>query len=157
MNERDYPDTVIEILSPTKRFRPASLKAVREFAERRPWSGTVEERKQKFRFLNRALAAAYDIHEPELVFETIDGRSSSGASYYVPSQHQIHLVGRLSVVTYLHEFAHSMGHDERKATRWSVNLFRRCFPQQFARLIHRGHMLLRPEDAADLAGTESAP
>ena len=156
MNERNYPETVIEILSATKRFRPAALKAVREFAERRPWSGTVEERKRKLRLLNRALAAAYDIPKPELAFESIDG-SSSRASHYVPSQHRIVMVGRLSVVTFLHEFAHALGHDERGATRWSANLFRQCFPRQYARLVHRGHMLLRAGDAADLAGTDSAP
>jgi hypothetical protein len=51
--------------------------------------------------------------------------------------------GRLSVVTYLHEFAHALGRDERGACRWSINLFRRVFPEQFARLAASGHTLRR--------------
>ena len=52
---------------------------------------------------------------------------------------------RLSVVTYLHEFAHAMGRDERGACRWSLNLFRRVFPEQFARLRTDGHTVRNRE------------
>ena len=104
--------------------------------------------------LFQRLAGIYRISAPKLVFGELDG-SSSGASHYLPGQHEIVLLGRLSVVTYLHEFGHARGHDEREATRWSTNLFRRCFPHQYARLIHRGHILLRPQNAAGLADTGS--
>lgn len=154
--EDDYPATVIEVLDDDMQFRARTLTTMKAFASSGPWSGTLDERKQKFIWLNQRLADIYHISAPNLIFGELDG-SSSGASYYLPVQHQIVLVGRLSVVTYLHEFGHARGHDERRATRWSTNLFRRCFPRPYARLIHRGHMLLRPEDAADLADTGSAP
>lgn len=146
VSDGDYPETVVEVLDDNLRFNPAALRAVREFRGAGPWRGSVNERKDKFRRLNRALSLAYDIAEPRLVFGRIDG-GNSGVSFYVPADHRIVLLGRLSVVTFLHEFAHARGMGERRATRWSLNLFRRCFPRQFARLIHRGHMLVRPEEA----------
>jgi len=146
VRDADYPETVVEVLDDHMRFNLVALKAVREFHEAEPWRGSLDERKDKFRRLNRALSSAYDITEPRLVFGRIDG-SSSGASHYMPSLHRITLVGKLSVVTFLHEFGHARGMNERRTATWSLNLFRRWFPRQFARLIHRGHMLIRPDEA----------
>jgi len=145
MSQRTYPESVVEVLDDQMTSPSAVLRAVQQFARARPWRGTVEERKAKFRTLNYDLAGAYGIFDPDLSFGIING-SSSGSSHYCPSQHQIVLVGRLSVVTFLHEFAHSMDMGERDACRWSINLFRRCFPKEYSRLIHVGHTLVRPED-----------
>ena len=153
----NYPETVIEVIDAEMRFRPATLRAVEAFASSKPWSGSLFERKEKFIKVNHDLAAAYGAPKPELHFEQIDG-TSSGSSYYLPKMHRIVLSGRLSVVTYLHEFAHALGKDEADACKWSINLFRQCFPRQFSRLIHRGHMLIRPTDVGRMkvaAGTIS--
>ena len=141
----DYPETVIEVMDEAMRFKPATLRAVRAFASSKPWSGSIEKRKEKFAKVNFDLAAAYGAPKPELRFEQMDGTCSS-SSYYLSMAHRIVLSGKLSVVTYLHEFAHALGKDEADACRWSINLFRQCFPRQFSRLIHRGHMLIRPTD-----------
>ena len=143
MSQADYPESVGEVLDDGMKFRPATLHAMRAFAEAKPWRGTVEERQAKFRQLNRALAAAYQIAEPELVFETLDG-GTSGRSHYVRASHRIVLVGRLSVVSFLHEFGHARGYGERMACKWSINLFRRIFPRKFSRLVQVGHMLIHP-------------
>ena len=151
----EYPETVIEVIDSRMRFRPATLRAVRAFSLCKPWSGSLEKRKEKFVKVNYDLAEAYSIPAPELRFQQMDG-SSSGGSHYLPTANCIVLSGRLSVVTYLHEFAHALGKDETDACRWSINLFRRCFPRQFARLLHKGHMLIRPSDVArDLAIPDS--
>lgn len=145
MPSNDYPASVIEVLDDNKCYKPATLRAVKSFAKSKPWRGTLDERKDKFRLLNRELAEAYDLPVPELIFGHIDG-DSSGDSYYNPAGHQIVLTGKLSVVTYLHEFAHSRRMGERAACRWSINLFRRCFPRSFSRLVHQGHMLVQPAE-----------
>ena len=59
---------------------------------------------------------------------------SSGSSYYDSHRKVIVLCGSLSLITYLHEFAHARGWDEIKAVRWSLSLFKRCFPKMFAAL-----------------------
>lgn len=137
----NYPATVMEVLDDNMGFPPAVLSGVRAFARSRPWTGPIDERKGRFSKLNHDLAAAYGIREPELVFGILDG-SNSGESHYIPRLHRIVLVGRLSVVSMLHEWGHVLGYDERDATAYSVNLFKRVFPRQFAKLAHEGHMLL---------------
>jgi hypothetical protein len=137
----NYPSTVSEILDDRMTFRPEALRAVRAFRRSNPWRGTIAERFAKFRTLNEALADAYRMATPKLAARHITG-SCSASSCYRPGKHAITLSGRLSVVTYLHEFAHARGCDERRAVRWSVNLFRRVFPGSYARCRHSGHMLI---------------
>jgi hypothetical protein len=140
---RNYPATVQEVLDPAMKYRPAALGAVRVFAKSKPWRGTIAQRKANFRRLNCRLAAAYGIREPRLVFDHVERDADSGASSYWPMGHVITLHGRLSVLTYLHEFAHARGADERQACRWSINLFRRCFPRSFAHCRAVAHTLVR--------------
>jgi hypothetical protein len=137
----NYPATVHEVLDPAMTFNPAALRAVRALAHSKPWRGTLGRRRQKFRRCLAALSAAYGIPEPRLDF--VGGGGESFASHYEPARHRIVLWGRLSVVTFLHEFAHARGADERRACRWSINLFRRCFPRSFARCRAVGHTLVR--------------
>jgi hypothetical protein len=147
MRDRQYPETVVEILDDQMTFPSDLLQAVQEFADIRPWEGSTELRQEKFRQLNRSMAEACGIDPPKLFFGKIDG-GSTGGSHYRPRDHRIVITGKLSVVTFLHEFAHALGYGEREACRWSINLFRKCFPRQFSRLIHVGHMLIRPEAVA---------
>ncbi len=143
-----YPSTVAECLSERTKFRRGVVPAVRAFRREGPWRGALEERKRKFQRLNDALAEAYEMPAPELRFAGIDG-SFSGASSCrrrgMGRPATITMRGKLSVVTYLHEFAHALGRDERGACRWSINLFRRVFPEQYARLQADGHTLRRTQ------------
>lgn len=152
MHDHDYPSSVVEVLDDGAQFNQQALRAVKGFAADGPWTGSQNSRKEKFIRLNRELAAAYDIEAPNLTFGLIN-RTCSGASHYIPSRHKIVITGRLSVVTYLHEFAHARGLGERASCRWSINLFRRCFPEQFARLVARGHMLISPASLERRTGT----
>ena len=143
-----YPATVAECLDERARYRRGVVGAVKAFARQGPWRGTLGEREAKFARLNAALAWAYGMPEPGLRFEGIDGNFSGASTCRRGRPGEpaaITLRGRLSVVTYLHEFAHALGRDERGACRWSINLFRRVFPEQYARLQTDGHTLRRTE------------
>ena len=135
----NYPATVREVLDPTRKYRPAVLRAVRALRRTGAWRGTLRERQRRFARLHRRLCRAYRLRV-RLVF--VNGKGSSGGSSYSPKGRTIRLRGRLSVVTYLHEFAHARGYDERQACAWSINLFARCFPRSLARCRHVGHMLV---------------
>ena len=143
-----YPATVAECLDERARYRRGVVAAVSAFRDESPWRGTLEERKVKFGRLNAALARAYGMPEPELRFERIDGTFSGASTCRRGGPGEpavITMRGRLSVVTYLHEFAHALGRGESGACRWSLNLFRRVFPAQFARLRADGHTVRRTE------------
>ncbi|MCI0703582.1 MAG: hypothetical protein L0241_21080 [Planctomycetia bacterium] len=143
--ERNYPATVAEVLDSEMKFNRSALAAVRAFAASRPYRQSAARREQLIRELCQVLSAAYGIAVPRLVF--LWSRGHSGSSCYRPHPfHQIELRGRFSVVTFLHEFAHARGADERGACRWSINLFAKCFPRSFARCHQVGHTLVREEN-----------
>ncbi len=155
MRDRQYPATVVEILDDQMTFSRDLLQAVERFALSKPWEGSAKSREEKFRQLNRSLAEVCRIKLPKLVFGNLDG-GSTGDSHYRPRSHRIVIVGKLSVVTFLHEFAHALGYGEREACRWSINLFRKCFPRQYSRLIHIGNTLIQPQDISATLTGESA-
>lgn len=137
-----YPDTVREVLDDDMRFNADALRAVHDLRRSRPWTGTADERRQKFARLVVALSNAYAIEVPRLVFREND--NAGGGGKYLPLSRTLVLGGRISVITALHEFAHHRGMGERAACRWSINLFKRVFPNEFARCRHEGHMLRAP-------------
>jgi hypothetical protein len=140
-NRANYPATVREVLDPTRKYRPAALRALRALRRAGAWRGTSAQRRRRFARLHRQLCRAYR-RRVGLVFA--NGKGSSGGSSYSRLERIIRLHGRLSLVTYLHEFAHARGYDERQACAWSINLFARCFPRSFARCRQLGHMLVAP-------------
>ena len=154
MVRTNYPEAVIDVLDDEIRYPPGVVEAVECFAAMNPWQGSIKSRKIKFQQLNRNLARACNIDKPTLHFGHLAG-GSSGSSFYSPRDHHIVINGKLSVVTFLHEFAHALGFDERKACKWSINLFRKCFPRQYSRLIHVGHTLVRPQDISAALTNES--
>jgi hypothetical protein len=134
-----YPPTLSAALGQPLKFPAATLKAVKTFARSKPWRGTLEERQLKFRQLHADLCRVYSVN-PTLVIEG-DGTGDSGGSSYSPESKVITLTGRLSVITFLHEWGHCLrGHSEFEACRWSLRLFQRCFPRSFARLRWEGHV-----------------
>ena len=58
--------------------------------------------------VNRALAVAYGIRVPRLLFLGVERGIEDGNGSYQPSTHTITLVNKLSVLTYLHEFGHAL-------------------------------------------------
>jgi hypothetical protein len=116
--------------------------AVRRFARCRPWRGSLEARKWKLQRLHQNLCEVYG-KRTTLRFGVLDG-TDSGSSFYSPAADEIVLTGRVSIVTFLHEFGHALGKDERQAVRWSVNLYRLCCPRSFSGSIGHGHMVRRP-------------
>lgn len=140
-NPHDYPATVSEVLDDAKTYRPAAIAAVKAFARSKPWQGDLSERQVKFRVLHQALCLAYGI-QPTLIFQNDESKCSGGSSFALASN-AIRLTGRLSVVSFLHEFAHARGMNEKQACRWSINLFRRCFPKSWSRCRFEGHMVRR--------------
>lgn len=136
----DYPQSIEELDLDSVVLDDGVVEAVRRFARSKPYRGTIEQRKAKFQKLNEDLAAACGVAAPSLVFDLNEGEDS-GQSAYSPFLNVIVLKGRLSVITMLHEAGHGLlGVSETQACRWSLALFRKCFPRSWRRLRFEGHM-----------------
>jgi len=134
-----YPSNLQAALGQPLTFRPSTLKAVRAFAAAKPWRGSFEERQTKFRQLHADLCRIYRVN-PTLVIQG-DGTGDSGGSSFQSGANVITLTGRLSVITFLHEWGHVLkGHSEFEACRWSLRLFQRCFPRSWGRITFEGHV-----------------
>jgi hypothetical protein len=137
-----YPESVKEVLDDKMKFRKGVLSAMRKFAKQKPWRGTLPERVAKLDELLSKLSAIYGVDRPTLITDDLrDDATDSSASFYLPVFREIHLRGKYSVLTFLHEFAHALGKSEWQACRWSLSLFKRVFRRQYGRCIHDGHML----------------
>ena len=135
----NYPSDGRDVLNPSRKYNPEVLSLLRAFKRQKPWTGSPSWIQSQFRGLHVELCRIY-AKTTTLAFEP----SGVGSSFYLPDLDKIVLVGRPSVVTYLHEFGHALGKDERQTCAWSLNLFRRIFPRNFARCEFHGHMLVRP-------------
>lgn len=136
----DYPCRIEDVLDPSMSYDDKLVTSVKRFATSKPWRGTVMERRKKFRIFHVELAETLNVKPPLLIFSGSE-QSDSGPSCYIPSKDTIILHG-MSVVSFLHEWGHKLhGRSEQEACRWSINLFRQCFPRSFARCRFDGHML----------------
>lgn len=123
------------------RYPRETMNAVRIFARSKPWRGTRGERLKKFRALHVRLCQVYSV---ETRLKIVRGDAATSVfSFYRKRDNTIVLLGRLSVVTYLHLFARAIDCNGDQVVKWSVNLFKRRFPISFGRCRLVGHLLVK--------------
>jgi hypothetical protein len=132
------------------------IPAAKRYAETRPWSGTRAKRIRSLKRFYSDICIIYGVEPPLLNIRGL-GKGDSGSSAYVPVFKIIYLHGRLSVVTAIHELGHHLGMDEMAACRWSLNLFKRVWPEQFAKCFVDRHMLRRFDPNSGRQRTENEP
>jgi hypothetical protein len=142
----DYPETVNEVINDNLKFKKGAIAALRRFKAKKTFKLSDAKRFKALKTLIHELADVYEIARPTVLRGRVPSaaemrteRASSGDSYYSPAEHKIVLNGRLSIITALHEFGHARGKGERGACKFSLNLFKRVYPKQFAKLAHNGH------------------
>lgn len=152
MTYANYPETVAEVIDNSVKYKRGVIPALKRWQKKRLWgSKTNAERLDGLKVLGKELSEVYQMRVPEIVVDGINLEATvrdtkmhfSGRSSYTPVQHKITMRGNLSIITFLHEFGHAMGKDERQTCRWSINLFRKVFPKQYAKLNAEGHTLQR--------------
>jgi hypothetical protein len=135
----DYKEEAINVMDKwrdeIKPFQPKEFSQV-----------NLLERKKKFQWLAEKLAEVYGIRKPlvsigRITAETYNAPLASGSSNYNRLTHTITMEGKISILTFLHEFGHARGFDETDATLWSVNIFKRTFPVSYSKLKSEGHTL----------------
>lgn len=117
-----------------QRYNAAALRAVKAFAKSKPWRGNVDERREKFETLHTALCAAYEIPHT-IAFNEIDPLRTVGSQFGINDETRVlTLHWRLSVITYFIAFGKLRGFPMDLSYKWSVTLFKRCFPISFRNL-----------------------
>ena len=115
------------------KYRIGVVAALKAFRSTKPWRGTLEERKAKFRVIHAELNRIYN-RSVVLVLDGVrEPETKLGNGWYQPGTQTMALVGKLSVVTLLHEWGHALyGHSEAKAIRYSIGLYKRVFRKSAA-------------------------
>ena len=143
---RQYPSSIDEILDDTIKYRREVVKAMNKFKSFEPWKGTPFQRAAKLSWLHLEFCKIYGV-DTKLTFDPdilCDVEQKSGNGWWDPELNMIHISGKVSILTFLHEWGHNLhGESEFYACWWSINLFRKIFPQNFNKLRNnaRGHFL----------------
>lgn len=141
-----YPDTPL-VFGPEVKFKLGVIAAIKRFKKKKTHNRTSLERLEGMRELARDLSMVYGLRSVTKVSAVClveDETADSRGSFYHKKTNTIVMVEKLSIITFLHEFAHALGKDEVGAVRWSLTLFKRVWPQQFERLVPEGHTLVMP-------------
>ena len=123
--------TVEGLINDRKVYSEAIIEATKELARSKPWQGTIAERQDKLRAYHVKLCAAYGI-EIDLEFVGI-ADTVVGDVRFNAQLRRIQLIGKCSIINYLHAFTRARGTGKREAYAWSLNLFKRYFPRSFER------------------------
>jgi hypothetical protein len=124
--------TVESLISEAKTFKPEVLEATKAYARSKPWKGTQAERQEKLMTLHTALCAAYELTLGLKFIDIRDANLHGGMAISGRGANRaIVITGKVSVINYLHAFTKARGAGQRECYKWSLNLFKRCFPKSF--------------------------
>ena len=141
----DYPSTPIH--SDAAEYPPEVIKALEDFKARHKYGrATWEERAAGMNDLLKVLNYAY---KTNVTARYVDNRqANSFQSYFTPHTNEIVIIGKLSIITFLHEFAHALdwkntrgSGGEHFAVYFSVSLFKKVYPRAYEKLAANGHTL----------------
>lgn len=123
---------VMQLISVPQSYPTAAIQALARFKrEHKESQDAIGARFEGMKVLVAELAAAYNKPIPRLLSLNASIEAPSTESYFSP-QTGIVMVGRLSLITLLHEFAHYLGMvDEDQARGWSLSLFKLVYPIAF--------------------------
>jgi hypothetical protein len=143
----NYP-TKEEIINPVVTFKTATKQAVKTWRENVWKLAKGQDDAARFTALTSLVYALNAVYGQTVALTT---DLTLPSSCYTPGTNTI-ILNKPSIITTLHEYAHALfGTSEKKACRWSVQLFAKIWPKSFARLEWNGHTLIKPDEAR-LAG-----
>lgn len=110
--------------------------ALNEFKQKNPWAGDIKERKEKFRELHEKFNKIFNknIELTFLIPENIRDWEPSGASFYDKFYKIIAIRGRLSVITFIHEWLHVFTDSQEISRDLSEYIFAKIFPEKWEKL-----------------------
>jgi hypothetical protein len=134
----DYPSK--PIVDETLHFMPEVVDAVNEFKRTSPYSRGDDNRWNGLCRLLFRLNSHYKTVVSLAYIE--DDKKTSLRSRFIIDRNIIVMVGKLSLITFLHEYFHALGLNEHYAVKYSVSLFKKCFPEAYEKLYSYQHCLI---------------
>lgn len=151
-----YPESALELVGQME-FPEDVIVAMKDYRSKHIWKIPLEEKIEATRLLFAKLCSIYNLTGNiafELDIDSMDSFSSRLEYEPVANVKTIRLIGKFSVITFLHEFAHLLlGSNEKEAVKWSVNLFKLIFPRSFSRLQQDQHCMVQRPRVVDLTTT----
>jgi hypothetical protein len=150
---KDYPENATDVIKERK-YKPDVIRAMYALKRQKFYAADNNRKKELICELHEKLCAiygktttlAFKLKEdaPIEVCQGMDFLDVFVGSRYDKVAGKITVVGKPSLITYLHEFAHSVfGDSEKKACEWSLNLYKRVYPKDFAKLTPVGHVMVK--------------
>jgi hypothetical protein len=134
MNRINSPSSITPAPE-TPAYSENLLAAMATFKAAKPWRGTVEERKPKFQTLHTTLCASEGCNWTLSLDYVTAPETTSVMSGLKDDTHELVMIGKLSVVTYLFLFAGAAyGMERGEALAWAQALYRQTFPVSAARM-----------------------
>ena len=132
-----YPQNVIDAMM---MFRRMHMFKPKDYSEE-----NLAEKRRKYTALLSALSDCYGLPTPIVrdYLITPESWKKVGNGFYNPATNTITFYGKYSMITALHEFAHSLGLGEEGAVCYSVNLFRMIYPRASRRCVADQHMMIQ--------------
>ena len=124
---------------PANQLNQNLVDLINQWKTQKIWRGTIEERKAKFQWLHDHMKILFEkpvlgLEFGEINDETERTPGASGASFFNPDTNIIKLNGKLSAITFIHEWGHALGMNQEETVDWSWLHFKACFPCSAARL-----------------------
>ena len=134
-----YP-TKEEILETPVKFRKGTILIVKLWKTTafKNWKlSTTGDKLEKLTELTKALSKIYRIKPPTMVPYSVYAYEPETQSILVD-------IANPSIISTLHELGHHIfGKSERKVCRWSIWLFKECFPLSYKKLKWENHLLIK--------------
>ena len=136
-----------DVLDENKTYKPETVSALYAFKKEKTFKLNEHERYAKMQEFVIKLSEIYEIEPVVRIIRRNSDHVDSAGSCANPDTKTICMSGPLSIITLLHEFAHIKGiEEELAAQKWAVNLFRKVYPKQFARLVFKDGQFVRTDD-----------
>ena len=139
-------DELRELLRREYAYKEGINEALLSFKAERPFKQELEAKKGCFKRLHENLNGIHNRKTGLIFHSSIENNTQSGNSHFNLMEDSITLMGRISLITYLHEYAHALGfNNELDARAWSIKLFKKTFPKSFKKLKYVNGMMLKQQ------------
>lgn len=133
-----YAATLLNIVDDGMKFQQGAVAALRIYKGHRRTFTTNEERLEGLQRLVTKLAQTYGIRPPTIVPHGPIDSEQPGEAYFDEGSNAIITRGALALMPVLRGVCSAIyldAADPRRQAKWSVNLFRKVFPEEFAAMM----------------------